>query len=112
MERFSGEARPTRPSTGVFVGVVMIKQDRMLACPGLAKTTEVLLSTGVLVGMVMAKSTGVHSGATRIDVQRHQRVRLSTGVLVARTERVRPSTGVRNGSEMYLGAWCSTGVPF
>jgi hypothetical protein len=53
-EMFSGEEWPkfVRPSTGVFVGVVIIK---------------VLLSTGVLVGMARAKSTGVRIGLARKD---------------------------------------------
>ena len=58
---FSGEERPkfVRPSTEVFVGVVIIKH--------LAKMTEVLLSTGVLIGMARAKSTGVRIGLARKD---------------------------------------------
>ena len=52
-EMFSGEEWPkfVRPSTGVFVGVVMI--------------IKVLLSTGVLVGMARAKSRGVLIGMAR-----------------------------------------------
>ena len=49
---FPGKERPkfVRPSTEVFDGVVITKQD---------------LSTGVLIGMARAKSTGVHIGLAR-----------------------------------------------
>ena len=57
----SGEAMPklVRLSTGVFGGVVIIKY--------LAKMTEVLLSTGVLIGIARAKSTRVRTGLARKD---------------------------------------------
>ena len=60
VDMFSGEARPkvARPSTGVFVGVAMAKQQRMLAVQhDLATTQTVRLSTGMLIGMEIAKST-------------------------------------------------------
>ena len=85
-ETFSGEARPkiVRPSTGVFAIVAMYKQQRMLAAEygQTTRTQTVRLSTGMLIGVEMAKSTGVRSGATRIRARRHRSVRLSTGVHV------------------------------
>ena len=64
-EMFSGEKWPkfVRPSTEVFVGVVLLSTG---VFDGVVITKQDL-STGVLIGMARAKSTGVRIGLARKD---------------------------------------------